>query len=212
VWPLPNVWLGVSVENQKAADERIPLLLATPAAKRFISAEPLLGPLNLTNLPALGLDRSDYVPTREDIDDDWRFSALGAGDVYHGCGGDLISDGPEHPALDWVICGGESGPDARPMHPDWARGLRDQCAAAGVPFFFKQWGEWLPGLQFEDVHREADPSLEQSRFACMDWNDGKWLDIGGGWMDDPSDGAVYRVGKKLAGHLLDGKEWREFPS
>lgn len=111
-WPLPNVWLGVSVENQRWADIRIPALLDTPAAVRFLSCEPLLGPVTL---------------------DPW--------------GG----DGPPPAGLHWVICGGESGPGARPMHPDWARSLRDQCVAAGVPFLFKQWGAWLPC---------ADPTCE----------------------------------------------------
>jgi protein gp37 len=103
-WPLPNVWLGVSVENQHFADERIPLLLQTPAAVRFISAEPLLGPVDL--------------------------------------GFAFVSDNPwmvqQH--VDWVIVGGESGPRVRPTDPDWIRSMRDQCVAAGVPFFFKQWG------------------------------------------------------------------------
>ena len=103
--PLPNVWLGTSVEDQDTANERIPALLETPAAIRWISAEPLLGPVEI-------------------------FSANGPVDV---------SDGTRSP-LDWVVAGGESGPGARPMHPDWARSLRDQCAAATVPFFFKQWG------------------------------------------------------------------------
>lgn len=109
VWPLPNVWLGVSVENQQWADIRIPALLDTPAAVRFLSCEPLLGPVDL--------------------------------------GGYTLPGTP----LGWVICGGESGPGARPMHPDWARSLRDQCVAAGVPFLFKQWGAWLPC---------ADPTCE----------------------------------------------------
>ena len=100
-WPLPNVWLGVSVENQAAADERIPHLLRTPAAVRWLSVEPMLGPVKF------------WCP-------------------YPG------------PVIDWVVCGGESGAGARPMHPDWARSLRDQCVAAGVPFFFKQWGEFAP--------------------------------------------------------------------
>ncbi|KPG20340.1 DUF5131 family protein, partial [Mycobacteroides immunogenum] len=103
-WPLPNVWLGVSAEDQKRADLRIPALLDTPAAVRFISAEPLLGPIDLSRF----------------VEDD--------GEKF-----DL-------PPLSWVIVGGESGPGARPMHPDWARSLRDQCVAAGVPFLFKQWG------------------------------------------------------------------------
>ena len=107
-WPLPNVWLGVSVENQRFADERIPLLLQTPAAVRFISVEPMLGPVDLFNADGDGL----------------RGGLKGA--------------------LDWVICGGESGPGARPLHPNWARALRDQCQSAGVPFFFKQWGGRTP--------------------------------------------------------------------
>lgn len=104
LWPLPNVWLGVSVEDQAAAYARIPDLLQTPAAVRFLSCEPLLGPVDL------GHFLCHY----------WR-KGLTLGNY-----------------LDWVICGGESGPGARPMHPDWARSLRDQCQEAGVPFFFKQ--------------------------------------------------------------------------
>jgi protein gp37 len=114
-FPLPNVWLGVSAERQQEADERVPELLATPAAIRFVSAEPLLGPIDFTALKlsdAIAIDRGDYVRL----------------------------DGLEH--LDWIIVGGESGHGARPMHPAWARQIRDQCAAAGVPFFFKQWGEY----------------------------------------------------------------------
>ena len=109
-WPLPNVWLGVTAESQEAADERIPLLLQTPAAVRFVSCEPLLGPIDL------GLVDENGGPND--------FARLSG--------------------LDWVIVGGESGPGARPMYPDWARSLRDQCQAAGVPFFFKQWGAFKP--------------------------------------------------------------------
>ena len=104
-WPLPNVWLGVSAEDQVRAEERIPALLETPAAVRFLSAEPLLGPIDLR--------QAHMAPKRL-------------------------------PRVDWVIAGGESGPGARPMHPDWARSLRDQCHAASVPFFFKQWGSHRP--------------------------------------------------------------------
>lgn len=147
VLPLPNVWLGVSVEDQKTADERIPLLLQAPAAVRWISAEPLLGSITLA-----WEDHSDGMA----VD---RF-----------------------PALDWVVVGGESGPHARPMHLEWARSLRDQCVSFGVPFFFKQWGEFAPN------------------WFCDD--EGKY---NGGpiWMD--------RVGKKSAGRLLDGREWNEYP-
>jgi protein gp37 len=110
-WPLPNVWLGVSVENQAAAHGRIPLLLRTPAAMRFISAEPLLGPIDFSEL------------------------VMPDGDHFTS----LYNDG-EGGGVDWVIVGGESGHNARPMDPDWARSLRDQCAAAGVAFWMKQMG------------------------------------------------------------------------
>lgn len=109
-WPLTNVWLGTSVENQKWADVRIPLLQATPAAVRFLSMEPLLGPVNLR----------PYLPAVE-----------------------KSPDYPELvPGIDWVIVGGESGQHARPMHPDWARSLRDQCVEAGIPMWMKQLGGW----------------------------------------------------------------------
>jgi protein gp37 len=111
---LPNVWLGVSVEDQERADERIPLLVDTPAAVRFVSCEPMLGPVDI----------------RESLTVDWRGNNQEAPDGL--------------PALDWVIVGGESGPGARPMQPEWARSIRDQCVAAGVPFFFKQWGGRTP--------------------------------------------------------------------
>ena len=127
VWPLPHVWLGVSVEDQHRADERIPLLLATPAAVRFVSAEPLLE----------GVDLSRWL--------DWRThrkcehcSAIGPdGEVCPHC----RKVGLAFPALDWVICGAESGSGARPMKLDWARWLREQCAGAGVPFFLKQFAD-----------------------------------------------------------------------
>jgi protein gp37 len=98
---LENIWLGVTVCNQKEAEEKIPILFQTPAAVRFVSIEPMLGPVDF------GSDQ---------LTKHWG------------------------PGLDWVIVGGESGPGARPMHPDWVRSARDQCAAAGVPFLFKQWG------------------------------------------------------------------------
>lgn len=172
-WPLPNVWLGVSAERQKEADERIPDLLATPAAVRFVSAEPLLGPI----------DFGTVVRT-----------ALFAGNI--------LQDGKTHP-LAWIIAGGESGANARPMHPDWVRSIRDQCAAAGTAFFFKQWGVWahsdqeqvpVPGPPFFDV--DGSPTGNGWHF----WTEG---DRGGN--------ASIRVGKKAAGRLLDGVEHSAFP-
>jgi len=105
-----------------------------------------------------------------------------------------------NPSIDWVIAGGESGPNARPLHPDWARGLRDQCAAAGVPFFFKQWGEWLPGVSFG---RDETPigTFPAGKFARHEWVE----------VEDHESPVSVRVGKKAAGRLLDGREWSEFP-
>lgn len=118
-----NVWLGVTTENQQRADERIPILLQIPAAVRFVSVEPMLGPVDLTRI----------VYDRQTVIDAIR--GLHGWPLPH-------TDGPK---LDWVICGGETGPGARPIHPDWVRSLRDQCQAAGTPFFFKSWGEWAAG-------------------------------------------------------------------
>lgn len=186
VWPLPNVWLGVSVENQAAADERIPLLLQMPAAKRFVSCEPLLGTITLNYLQ----------PSDPPVEIDG----------LNGTHGVLRPHAGRNKKLDWVICGGESGPGARPMHPDWARGLRDQCAAAGVPFFFKSWGEWG---RLED-HRGLGWTFGDKRTGffsedapgCYEWNH----------MGVSSHGAhMLRIGKKAAGSLLDGKEYKDFP-
>lgn len=166
IWPLPNVWLGVSVEDQKRADIRIIPLLQTPAAVRFLSCEPLLGPIDL-----------DWVDGVSTLSPDWTGSP-GAG------------TGAPHPLIDWVIVGGESGPGARPMHRDWARSLRDQCTRAGVPFLFKQWGEWAP-------HDVARPTYSQL--------------ILHGAQFDGTNNAMSRVGKKAAGRVLDGRTWDEFP-
>lgn len=180
-WPLPNVWLGVSTEDQTRADERIPDLLATPAAVRFVSAEPLLGPIDLRNVP--------YPSPPEDPGR--RGSALDGHEVA-GMVGNCIA---WIPPLDWVIVGGESGPGARPMHPDWARSLRDQCAAAGVAFHFKQWGEWRAAA---DLSSEEAESLElQNRYHH--------LEAVNGWCD------MVRLGKKAAGRVLDGRTHDQLP-
>jgi len=162
--PLPNVWLGVSVHDQASADERLPVLLQTPAAKRFLSIEPCLGAV-------------DFAP-RPDT-----YSWLQNTVVDFTPNGQKITN---IPALDLVILGGESGPGARPMHPDWARSVRDQCQAAGVPFMFKQWGEYCPPRQL---------SPEEFR---------NWVEAGTLMWDDRPQDVPYKVGKKAAGRLLDG--------
>lgn len=183
-WPLPNVWLGVSVESQQWADIRIPALLETPAAVRFLSCEPLLGPVDLRNLRARNGALIDClagdVKTPE-------------GEVYAAC--------PS--AISWVIAGGESGPGARPMHPDWARSLRDQCQATGVPFFFKQWGEWRPEPVYDTVSGRFHVVMPDGRDRGVPWS---------GWkLDQPDAVVMERVGKGDAGRELDGRVWDEFP-
>lgn len=170
-WPLPNVWLGTSVENQAAADERIPHLLKAPARVRFLSCEPLLGAVDLTSY-GVGTNQPWH---------DWLNGIVERPGLYRRPG----------EKVDWVIVGGESGPNARPMHPDWARSLRDQCQAAGVAFFMKQWGEFAP------VHelRASEPGI-----------------AGKLWHNFDPDTAVCRVGKKDAGRLLDGRTWDELPT
>lgn len=190
-WPLPNAWLGVSVEDQARADERIPDLLATPAAVRFLSCEPLLSELDLTAIPFR------HVPS----------GVVGRSNVLSSTMG---------PAIHWVIAGGESGPAARPMHPDWARALRDQCRAAGVPFFFKQWGEWLP---WEPDHAptwrsQAGGLIDGNCIPDMDTNEDprakRWSDD---CFYDGVDICVHElVGKRAAGRLLDGRTHDEFPA
>ncbi len=138
-WPLPNVWLGVSVEDQKWADIRIPALLETPAAVRFLSCEPLLGPIDLTRIPdgrnAYGGPRSMNA---------LRECCPRCGGWGVDCGIDGVHMVKRPGGIDWVIVGGESGPHFRAMDPVWAAQLRDQCTAAGVPFLFKQWGGRTP--------------------------------------------------------------------
>ncbi len=143
--PLPNVWLGVSIESDRYAF-RADHLRGTPAAKRFLSLEPLLGPL-----PSLDLT-----------------------------------------GIDWVIVGGESGPYARPMHPELVRGIRDRCVAAGVPFFFKQWGAWI-GDSDGPMAISAAGELRVSTDAPPEWQ------------------RMRKVGKAKAGRILDGRTWDEMP-
>ncbi|RFC65037.1 phage Gp37/Gp68 family protein [Fulvimarina endophytica] len=202
-WPLPNVWLGVSVEDQTRADERIPILLDTPAALRWISAEPLLGPLDFCKTSA-----AMTFPNHP-----WR-------------------NGPILQGIDWIVAGGESGPGARPMHPDWIRSLRDQCEAAEVPFLFKQWGEWVPICEMEE---EATNACYRSNRIAKDHEDQGTLDeVYGRRQIKPShvlhrDGSrhgilepmafqagtgamtMFAIGKKAAGRTLGGVTHDGFP-
>lgn len=143
-WPRRNVWLGVSVEDQQRAALRVPALLETPAAVRWLSCEPLLGPVRLPN---------------------W-------------------------PPVDWVVVGGESGPGARPMHPEWARSLREQCQDSGTPFLFKQWGDW--------GHAEGEQQEGDLKLHPLD-GDTRYFYL------------MRRVGKRKAGRLLGGRTWDEYP-
>ena len=188
-WPLPNVWLGTSCEDQATADERIPLLLGTPAAIRFVSAEPLLGPIDLTDL-------TQKMRVGEHVFDALSCDVPPEDDEWGGA------------CLDWLIVGGESGPHARPMHPDWARSLRDQCQAADVPFFFKQWGEWH---QYYDRDKD-DPDWRRADVVKQATPHGQWLNLAGGQgFHGERVIRMKRVGKKAAGALLDGRAWHQFP-
>ncbi|HBF34965.1 TPA: phage Gp37/Gp68 family protein [Candidatus Sumerlaeota bacterium] len=175
-----NIWLGVTVCNQDEADEKIPILLATPAAHRFVSIEPMLGGVDFLHTPCVG-QHWDYL-TGE----------------YEGARERTTTS-----HLDLVICGGETGKNARPMHPDWVRSLRDQCKAADVPFHFKQWGEWLP-------------VETQDRFDPYGWSgqDNDTYHDSQVQLCQPEEGVFadfVRVGSKRAGHLLDGVEYRAMP-
>ncbi|HMR51236.1 MAG TPA: phage Gp37/Gp68 family protein [Amaricoccus sp.] len=219
VWPLPNVWLGTSVEDQATADERIPHLLATPAAVRFLSAEPLLGPVDLTQVPN-DLGMAEAQP--------W-LNALG-GYAWDAAPPDYVDTCSIGTRLDWVIVGGESGPAARPMHPDWARSLRDQCQAAGVPFFFKQWGEWAPLCEIgesDDLYCAAPESDPEARRRCryasvVMHTDGALFGATarhgfhgpmplGAFAAGSGAMTMFGIGKKAAGRQLDGREWSEMP-
>lgn len=211
-WPLPNVWLGVSVEDQRRADERIPILLDTPAAIRWISAEPLLGPVDLSGIRRFAEAPKEFIDCLTG-----RFWTDNSGnpnpDPSWAWPGRLPLDDDREILdrhLDWVVVGGESGPGARPMHPDWARGLRDQCAAAGVPFLFKQWGAWSAELD-----RDKDDPDWRAPYSGK-YDDGRddiaWLNLAGGrGFHGERFHIMKRVGKKAAGRVLDGVTHDAFP-
>lgn len=182
-WPLPNVWIGVTAESQQQADERIQVLLEIPAAVRFVSVEPMIGPVDL----------SGYFGT----------AINGGAEVAH--------EYTYNAGIKWVICGGENGPGARPMHPDWAYVLRDQCQGARVPFFFKGFGAWTP---ISTDRYEADGHL---RFRGKKYpirridSEGRDITNLDGLHNNETDSLVINVGKKQAGRMLDGTEFNQFP-
>lgn len=191
--PPKNVWIGATVENQKAT-ARIPHLLSMPARVRFLSCEPMLGPVDLNavkrpdNAYMNTQGRTGVITTIEEPDDYLYWSKR---------------------VIDWVICGGESGPNARPMHPDWARDIRDQCVAAWVPFHFKQWGEWAPG--------ECAPGPQTRTETAAWWYESSWnfqpvtvkQSQEMNCEDEPD---LWRFGVKAAGRLLDGVEHNAMPN
>lgn len=171
-WPPENAWFGATIEDHERCMERLDPLLQTPAAVRFISVEPLLGPLDLAlrNWAHIGNRRDDC-------------------------------------RIDWVIVGGESGQQARPMHPEWVRLIRQDCELAGVPFFFKQWGEWMP---FNSGEFSGIPAWMEDRTpVCLVKPDGRV--IRPYCLNDAPGHEMARVGKKAAGRLLDGRTWDQFP-
>lgn len=210
-WPLPNVWLGVSVEDQARADERIPDLLATPAAVRFLSCEPLLGPVNL-----LTINRGNRITL--DALRGWHSTSLTFA-LADGCPpSEPMPILPRQlPRINWVIVGGESGPGARPMHPDWARSIRDQCAGAGVPFHFKQWGDWGPSATQLYARSESAGTLKTMRISASTDRSLNGQTVHHAYPASiPADGMVngwtmWRTGKARAGRLLDGIEHNGLP-
>lgn len=183
-----NVWVGATICNQPEADRDITKLLRVPAHVRFLSMEPLLGPVNLTNVAP---------PTTE-------------GREWHGIDAITPANRELRGSIDWVIVGGESGPGARPMHPDWARDLRDQCLAAGVSFLFKQWGEWREPVEGEEYNTSMGRAQSVPAFI-VSREDGTVHCFESERTRDGGQ-AMLRVGKKRAGRLLDGREWNEVPA
>jgi protein gp37 len=159
IWSFPfNVWLLVSVEDQATANERIPLLLKVPCIVRGLSCEPLLGAIDIK----YWIDRLEH--------------------------GKHSFHSTSKPKINWVIVGGESGKNARPMYPRWARAIGDQCKAAGIPFFFKQWGEWKPVNRDELQNYLFTKTLHIDEETCF-----------------------AKLGKHSAGNKLDGNVYQEFP-
>ena len=186
--PMPHVWIGTSAGTQSEADERVPQLLAGFVGwHKWLSLEPMIGPVDLGRAGALPVYKeADTVTYRCGATQRVIGERPGKGWQKH--------DGNMTEWLDWVVLGGESGPQARPMHMDWVRSVRDQCEAAGVPFWFKQWGEW----------------------ACVpdDHPDVTFVNIDGsiGHNGPPCPACMAKVGKKHAGNQLDGEVIEQIPT
>jgi len=201
--PWENVWIGITVCNQEEADRDIPKLLDVPARVRFLSMEPLLGPVDLTPAFLLCPNSADGISMDPET---------GAYECCRQCDYTGISS---EIGIDWIIVGGESGPKARPMHPNWVRSLRDQCAAAGVPFMMKQWGEWVPRSAcyhtFADGKSCADYDPVNTKWPCIRMteagHDGHDLSHAG----EGDDAYLQRVGKVFAGRLLNGVQHDGYP-
>lgn len=194
----PNVWIGTSIENQEQAEKRIPALVEIPAYIHFLSIEPLLGEINIEQYL-----KCSIVPGPEI---DWKLGTI------------LPDPPPPKPRgarlinnIDWVIVGGESGPNARPMHPYWATSIRDQCQVARIPFFFKQWGAWVP-VEESDLDlwgcyaAPCEAVTVEGTSRC-----GYYCDPEADLHPDHRQQLMKRVGKKAAGRLLEGQEWNEYP-
>jgi protein gp37 len=209
--PLDNVWLGVSAEDQATADLRIPYLLRTPATIRFLSLEPLLGGIDLDaflyseccDCEGAGNVRTSgtFAGRADDCD----------ADECRSCEGSGLSSDPRDDGISWVIVGGESGKHARPIHPDWARALRDQSLKAGVDFFFKQWGEWgpydprallIPYRKGRQPYASWLEPTEQTPHSLTGWHLSAFTG---------NDVVAVRVGRKNAGRSLDGLEHNAMP-
>lgn len=222
IWHRHNLWLGTSIENQEYANKRIPELLKCRdlSPVLFLSCEPLLGPVDLRSLR---------------IGAEFDKTGLPWFDALDGTSFNCDDIGKGYPSVDWVIAGGESGPNARPMHPDWARSLRDQCEAAGTAYFFKQWGEWVPfattAFPFTSEKREGGECGGPSVLHDFKFKDGVQTCLAGygsqnkvlqnkrhelRQLDEPwgvgkHTQTVVKVGSKKAGRLLDGKVHDAFP-
>jgi protein gp37 len=204
-WPT-NVWAMTTVEDQKRADQRIPHLLKVPAVVRGLSVEPIVGPVDLTRYlnPRWACSGCGY-RTNENVGRCYGYCQDSSGKscdavACPGCRKFHYWTGSVS-RIHWVITGGESGPTSRPMHPDWARKLRDDSIAAGAAFHIKQWGEWAPDYYAAHV--------EEPRLVG---NDCWWNLAGGHGFHGERVVRMIRVGKKMAVRTLDGRIWDEYPT